>query len=193
MPDEPEAAGLLALMLLNESRVAARSVGGAIVLLQDQDRTGWDRTLIEEGHTIVRDCIRVGRPGPFQVQAAIQAVHCHAGTFEATNWSQIVTLYDHLYSLMPSPVVALNRAIAIAEIDSPAAALTVLDGLGPELENYYPLHAARAATLRRLGRSSEAKAAYERAATLTTSKADRQFFVTQINELAKRNGTDSSN
>ena len=115
MPDEPEAAGLLALMLLNESRVPARTVEGAIVLLRDQDRTKWDRSMIEEGHTIVRACIRRDQPGPFQLQAAIQAVHCDAASFEATDWRQIVALYDHLYRLMPTPVVALNRAIAIGE------------------------------------------------------------------------------
>src|SRR5947207_3198384 len=127
MPDEPEAAGLLALMLLSESRVPARTAEGALVVLRDQDRTKWDRTMIEEGHAIVRACIRRGRPGPFQLQAAIQAVHCAADSFEATDWHQIVALYDHLFSLMPTPVVALNRAIAIGVTEGPGAALSALD------------------------------------------------------------------
>ena len=124
MPDEPEAAGLLALMLLNESRVPARNAEGDLVLLRDQDRTTWDRTMIDEGHAIVRACIRRDQPGPFQLQAAIQAVHCEADSFEATDWDQIVALYDHLLSVMPTPVVALNRAIAIGESEGPAAALS---------------------------------------------------------------------
>ena len=184
MPDESEAVGLLALMLLNESRVPARRIGGAVVLLRDQHRTEWNRSLIDEGHALVRDCIRRGRPGPFQLQAAIQAVHCSAETFEATDWDQIVTLYDHLYSVMPSPVVALNRAIAIAEIEGPEVGLTALDVVGSELDNYYPLHAARASMLRRLGRRHAACVAYERAAQLATSNPDRDYFVAQLNELS---------
>src|SRR5204863_9150416 len=124
-----EAAGLLALMLLNESRAPARKEAGALVLLRDQDRTKWHRALIEEGHAIVRACIRRNQPGPFQLQAAIQAVHCAAGSFQATDWPQIVALYDHLFSVMPTPVIALNRAIAIAEIEGPASALTTLDAI----------------------------------------------------------------
>ncbi|HLA86087.1 MAG TPA: sigma-70 family RNA polymerase sigma factor, partial [Thermoguttaceae bacterium] len=119
MPNDPEAAGLLALMLLNESRMPARTAQGTLVLLRDQDRTRWDRTMIEEGHAIVRACVRRDRPGPFQLQAAIQAVHCNADSFEATDWPQIVALYDHLFSFMPTPVVALNRAIAIGETEGP--------------------------------------------------------------------------
>jgi RNA polymerase sigma-70 factor (ECF subfamily) len=122
MPDEPEAAGLLALMLLGESRVPARMAEGSFVLLRDQDRSNWDRGLIDEGQAIVRACIRRGQPGPFQIQAAIQAVHSHAETFEATDWPRIVALYDHLLMLMPTPVVALNRAIAIGD-DGPGVAL----------------------------------------------------------------------
>lgn len=186
MPDESEAAGLLALLLLNESRVPARRIGGAVVLLRDQHRTEWSRSMIDEGHAMVRDCIRRGRPGPFQLQAAIQAVHCSAETFEATDWDQIVTLYDHLYSVMPSPVVALNRAIAIAEIEGPEVGLTALDVVGSELDNYYPLHAARASMLRRLGRRHAACVAYERAAQLATSNPDRDYFVAQVHELSDR-------
>jgi RNA polymerase sigma-70 factor (ECF subfamily) len=144
--------------------------------------------MINEGHAIVRDCIRRGRPGPFQLQAAIQAVHCHAETFEATDWDQIVTLYDHLYSLMPSPVVALNRAIALAETEGPEAGLTAVDVVGRALDNYYPLHAARASMLRRLGRLYAASAAYERAAELATSSPDRDYFVAQLRELTDRAG-----
>jgi RNA polymerase sigma-70 factor (ECF subfamily) len=138
LPDEPEAAGLLALMLLSESRVPARTAEGALVLLRDQDRTKWDRTMIEEGHAIVRACIRRGRPGPFQLQAAIQAVHCHANSFQATDWPQIVALYDHLFSVMPTPVVALNRAIAIAEVEGPGAALATLDAIASDLDSETP-------------------------------------------------------
>ena len=185
MPDEPEAAGLLALMLLSESRVPARTAEGALVLLGDQDRTKWDRTMIEEGHAIVRACIRRGQPGPFQLQAAIQAVHCDADSFEATDWLQIVTLYDHLFSVMPTPVVALNRAIAVAEVHGPGAALTALDAIAPDLDNYHLMHAARGTTLRRLGQRDAAKAAFERAAHLAATEADRRFLAQQIEELAE--------
>jgi RNA polymerase sigma-70 factor, ECF subfamily len=189
MPDEPEAAGLLALMVLNESRVPARRLGGTLVLLRDQDRTEWNRGLIEEGHSIVRDCIRRGRPGQYQLQAAIQAVHCDAASFEATDWDQIVTLYDHLYDVMPSPVVALNRAIAITETEGPAVGLAALDLITLELDNYYPLHAARAAALRRLGRVEAARQAYERAIELATSNTDRDYFIKQLHELSDGGAT----
>jgi RNA polymerase sigma-70 factor (ECF subfamily) len=185
MPNEPEAAGLLALMLLNESRVPARTAKGALVLLRDQDRTKWDRTMIEEGLAIVRACIRRDRPGPLQLQAAIQAVHCEADSFEATDWQQIAGLYDHLYSVMPTPVVALNRAIAIGEMEGPGAALTLLDAIAPDLDNYHLMHAARGTTLRRLGQRDAAKAAFERAARLAVTDADRQFLAQQIQDLAE--------
>ena len=185
MPDEPEAAGLLALMLLSESRVPARREEGALVLLRDQDRTKWDRTVIEEGHAIVRACIRRDQPGPFQLQAAIQAVHCDADSFEATDWPQIVALYDHLFSIMPTPVVALNRAIAIGETEGPGAALTALDAIAPDLDNYHLMHAARGTTLRRLGQRDAAKAAFERAAHLAATEADRRFLAQQFEELTE--------
>jgi RNA polymerase sigma-70 factor (ECF subfamily) len=185
MPDEPEAAGLLAMMLLSESRVPARTAEGDLVLLRDQDRTKWDRTMIEEGHAIVRACIRRDQPGPFQLQAAIQAVHCEADSFEATDWHQIVALYDHLFSVMPTPVVALNRAIAIGESEGPGAALTALDAIAPDLDNYHLMHAARGSTLRRLGQRDAAKAAYERAAHLAATETDRRFLAQQIEELAE--------
>ena len=182
MPDEPEAAGLLGLMLLSEARVPARTAKSPLVLLRDQDRTKWNRTMIEEGHAIVRACLRRNRPGPFQLQAAIQAVHCDADSFEATDWAQIVALYDQLFSVMPTPVVALNRAIAIGEIEGPEAALAALDAVAPDLDTYHLLHAARGTTLRRLGRRDEAKAAFERAAGLAATEVDRQFLTQQIEE-----------
>jgi RNA polymerase sigma-70 factor (ECF subfamily) len=185
MPDEPEAAGLLALMLLSESRVPARTAEGALVLLRDQDRRKWDRTMIEQGQAIVRACVRRGQPGPYQLQAAIQAVHGDADSFEATDWPQIVTLYDHLLSVMPTPVVALNRAIAIAEIEGPGAALTTLDAIAPDLDNYHLMHAARGTMLRRLGQRDAAQAAFERATHLAATAADRQFLAQQIEELAE--------
>ncbi|MEA2001487.1 MAG: RNA polymerase sigma factor [Actinomycetota bacterium] len=183
MPDEPEAAGLLALMLLNESRMPTRTANGTLVLLRDQDRTKWDRTMIEQGHAIVRACVRRDQPGPFQLQAAIQAVHCDAESFEATDWHQIVNLYDHLFSIMPTPVVALNRAIAVGEVGGPEAALTALDAIAPGLDNYHLMHAARGTTLRRLGRQGAAKVAYERAAHLAATDADRRFLAQQIEDM----------
>ena len=185
MPDEPEAAGLLALMLLSESRASARIAEGAIVLLRTQDRNIWDRTMIEEGRAIVRACIRRNQPGPFQLQAAIQAVHCVADSFEATDWPQIVTLYDHLFSLMPTPVVALNRAIAIGEIEGPGAALAALDAIAPDLDNYHLMHAARGTALSRLGRREAAMVAFERAADLAPTEKDKRFLAQQIEELAQ--------
>jgi len=185
MPNEPEAAGLLALLLLSESRAPARTVEGAPVLLREQDRARWDLAMIQEGHAIVRACIRRGQPGPFQLQAAIQAVHCAADSFEATDWPQVVALYDHLFSVMPTPVVALNRAIAVAEVEGPGAALTVLDAIAPDLDNYHLMHAARGTMLRRLGQRDAAQAAFARAAQLAATEADRRFLAQQIEELAK--------
>jgi RNA polymerase sigma-70 factor (ECF subfamily) len=185
MPDEPEAAGLLALLLLSESRVPARTADGALVLLRDQDRTKWDRTMINEGHAIVRACIHRDQPGPFQLQAAIQAVHCAADSFQATDWPQIFALYDHLFSITPTFVVALNRAIAVAEIKGPAAALTMLDEIAPELDTYHLMHAARGTMLRRLGQREAAQAAFRCAAHLAATEKDRRFLTQQIEELAE--------
>jgi RNA polymerase sigma-70 factor (ECF subfamily) len=185
MPDEPEAAGLLALMLLSESRAPARTAEGEIVLLRDQDRTRWDRAMIEEGQAIVRACIRSGRPRSYQLQAAIQAVHCDADSLEATDWPQIAALYDSLFSVMPTPVVALNRAIAIAEIEGPGAALTTLDAIAPDVDDYHLLHAARGTMLRRMGRPDAALAAFERAAHLAATEPDRRFLAQQIRELGE--------
>jgi RNA polymerase sigma-70 factor (ECF subfamily) len=165
MPDEPEAAGLLALLLLSEARAPTRVADGSLVLLRDQDRSRWNRALIDEGQAIVRACIRRGQPGPFQLQAAIHAVHCNAATFEETDWHQIVAIYDHLYALMPTPVVALNRAIAIAEIEGPSAALDLIDQVAPDLANYHLMHAARGTYLRQLGQRDSAASAFQRAET----------------------------
>jgi RNA polymerase sigma-70 factor (ECF subfamily) len=175
MPDEPEVAGLLALLLLCESRRASRTrPDGRLVLLGEQNRSHWDRALIEEGQAIVRRCLRCNQPGPYQLQAAINAVHAGAATFEETNWSQIIALYDQLIAIAPTPVVALNRAIAIGEVEGPAAALALVDHL--ELEGYHPFHATRADLLQRLGRAREAAAAYKRAADLAPTDAERDFL-----------------
>lgn len=184
MPDEPEAAGLLALMLLNESRMGARRESGQVVLLGDQDREAWDRELIDEGQAIVRACIRRNHPGPFQLQAAIQAVHSQAATLEATDWDQIVALYDHLTLFLPTPVVALNRAIAVGERDGRAAGLEALDAIGPDLDGFHLMHAARATMLRELGRYREARAAFETAKELATSEEDRRFLSARIREMS---------
>jgi RNA polymerase sigma-70 factor, ECF subfamily len=175
MPDEPEVAGLLALLLLTESRRASRMrPDGSLVLLGEQDRRRWDRDLIEEGQAIVRRCLRRNQPGAYQLQAAINAVHADASTVEQTDWSQIVALYDQLLAVAPTPVVALNRAIAIGEVQGPAAALALVEEL--DLDNYHPFHATRADLLRRLGRNSEAAAAYERAAAIAPTAAEREFL-----------------
>ena len=183
MPDEPEAMGLLALMLLSESRAAARTVNGSPVLLADQDRSRWDVELIQEGHDLVRRCIRRGQPGPYQLQASIQAVHCAARSVEDTDWSQIVAIYDQLSILLPTPVVSLNRAIAVGERDGPAEALRALDGLATALDHYHPLHAARGTMLRRLGRLDEAKAAFTRANQLASTDIAQASISTQIEDL----------
>jgi len=175
MPDEAEVAGLLALLLLTESRRASRTgVDGSLVLLGDQDRTRWDREMIAEGQAILRSCLRRNQPGAYQLQAAINAVHADAPTLEATDWPQIVELYDQLLGVAPTPVVALNRAIAVGEVQGPTAALALVDQLN--LDTYYPFHATRADLLRRLGRHSEAEAAYQRAATLAPTDGERDFL-----------------
>jgi RNA polymerase sigma-70 factor (ECF subfamily) len=175
MPDEPEVVGLLAMLLLTESRRASRTrPDGSLVLLGEQDRKRWDRALIEEGQAIVRWCLRRNQPGAYQLQAAINAVHADAATVEQTDWSQIVALYDQLLAVAPTPVVALNRAIAIGEVEGPDAALAIVDEL--ELDNYCPFHATRADLLRRLDRNSEAAAAYERAAGMAPTDAERDFL-----------------
>jgi RNA polymerase sigma-70 factor, ECF subfamily len=174
MPDEPEVMGLLALMLLVESRRATRTRAGDLVLLADQDRGLWDSALIAEGQAIVRQCLRRNQPGPYQIQAAINAVHSDAPTADTTDWSQILQLYDQLLSLAPSPVVALNRAVAVAEVQGPQAALTLVDDL--DLGAYHVFHAIRADLLRRLGRDDEAVRAYEAAIAGTENATERDFL-----------------
>jgi RNA polymerase sigma-70 factor (ECF subfamily) len=211
MPDEPEVLGLLALMLLTESRRAARTTAdGELVLLADQDRSQWDRQLIDEGQAIVRQCLRRGQPGPYQIQAAINAVHSDtlppstepagpastspASTSPAstgagagqparpTDWAQIVQLYDQLMAVAPSPVVALHRAVAVAEVSGPAAALTLVDGLG--LDSYYLFHAVRGHLLGQLGRTAEAAAAYDAALARAGNAAERDFLRRRRAELS---------
>jgi len=188
MPDEPEAMGLLALMLLVEARRPTRtSADGAVVLLADQDRRLWDRPLIEEGRRLVRRCLLINRPGPYQLQAAINAVHSDAGSIEDTDWRQIVALYDQLLALHPSPVVALNRAVALGEVHGPAAALELVDEL--ELDSYHLFHVIRADLLRRLGRPAEAAAAYDAAIELTENATERAFL--EARRQAVRRVTDT--
>jgi RNA polymerase sigma-70 factor (ECF subfamily) len=181
MPDEPEAIGLLSLMLLTESRRPARiSADGTMVRLADQDRTRWDRELIGEGQGLVRACLRRNQPGPYQIQAAIAAVHADASSAEATDWSQIVSLYDQLSALRSNPVVALNRSVAVAELHGPTRGLAALAEIDPtSLDNYQPYHAARADLLSRAGHHQEAVAAYERAIELTTNPVELDFLVRQ--------------
>ena len=175
MPDEPEVSGLLALLLLTESRRQARTTAaGDLVLLPDQDRTCWDRDLIAEGQGIVRECLRRNQPGPYQLQAAIAAVHSDASDAARTDWRQILALYDQLYALAPTPVIALNRAIALAQVAGPAAALDAVDQL--DLADYHLYHAARADLLRRLDREDEARAAYDEALALAGNTAERAFL-----------------
>ena len=182
LPREPEVAGLLAVMLLTASRRAARlDTHGEIVRLMDQDRTTWDGGLIAEGQSLVRECLRINRPGAYQLQAAIQAVHADAATASGTDWPQIVLLYDQLLAIAPTPVVSLNRAAALAEVEGPARALAIVDGL--DLTDYYLFHAIRADLLRRLGRTADARGAYDRAVAATGNAAERAFLEARRHEL----------
>jgi len=182
LPDEPEPQGLLALMLLLESRRAARTTAdGAMVLLADQDRGLWDRRLIAEGQAIVRQCLARNEPGPYQIQAAINAVHSDAPRAEATDWRQIVALYDQHLASAPSPVVALNRAVAVAEVEGAEAALALVEGL--DLGGYRLYHAIRADLLRRVGRRAEASLAYGAAIALTENEAERGFLESRRRSL----------
>jgi RNA polymerase sigma-70 factor (ECF subfamily) len=175
MPDEPEVMGLLALMLLIESRREARvSAEGDLVRLADQDRGRWNRALIHEGHTLVRRCLARNRPGPYQIQAAINAVHSDAASAAETDWRQILRLYDQLMAMTPSPVVALHRAVAVGEVEGAHAALTLVDTL--DLDRYYLFHAIRADLLRRLGRHAEARHAYDAAIARSDNVAERDFL-----------------
>lgn len=189
LPDDGEVTGLLALMLLTDARRAARlSAGGALVTLQEQDRGAWDRALIAEGHSLVRERLAAvaagGRsPGRFQLLAAINAVHTAAPTARATDWSQIVALYDRLTTLDTSPIVRLNRAVAVAEVDGPEVALTEIDRLAEALDAYHAFHAARADLLRRLGRRSASRTAYDRAIELSGNPAERAYLTRRRDEL----------
>ena len=175
MPDEPEVAGLLALMLLIDARRAARTTAdGALVVLADQDRSRWDRQLIDEGQAIVRRCLRRNQPGPYQIQAAINAVHGDARTAADTDWGQIHQLYDQLIAVAPSPVVALHRAVAVAETDGPEAALALVDQ--HPLDRYHLFHTVRADLLRRLGRLDEAAVEYDAAITLCGNTAEQALL-----------------
>ena len=176
MPDEPEVIGLLALLLLTESRRPARTApDGSVVLLPDQDRTLWDRQLIAEGQALVRACLRRNQPGPYQIQAAINAVHSDAPTAYQTDWGQILALYDQLLAVAPTPVVALNRAVALAEVKGPEVALAAVDELDA-LPGYHLYHSTRADLLTRLGRHAEAADAYERALSLATNATEQAFL-----------------
>jgi len=181
MPDEPEVLGLLALMLLTDARRPSRVADGVLVALPDQDRSRWDRRLIAEGHDIVRACLRRGRPGRYQILAAINAVHTDAPSAEETDWRQVVALYDQLYAVDSTPVVALNRAVAVAEVDGPEAALAILDTL--DLQGYHAYYVTHADLLRRAGRPEGAVTAYERALELATNPAERAFLRSRLGDL----------
>ncbi len=182
MPDEPEVRGLLALLLLTEARRQARTgPGGSLVLLADQDRSQWDHGMIAEGHDLVRSCLRRNRPGPYQLQAAINAVHSDAPAAAQTDWKQILALYDQLISMAPTPVVALNRCVAFAEVHGPAPALELVDQLG--LDGYHLFHSTRADLLRRLGRRDDARSAYDAAIASTANRAERSFLQARRDNL----------
>ncbi|MHA6779489.1 RNA polymerase sigma factor [Pseudonocardia saturnea] len=182
MPDEPEVLGLLALLLLTEARRPARvGPSGELVTLAEQDRTRWDGALIAEGHELVRRCLRRDRPGPYQIQAAVNAVHTDG---PATDWPQVLALYDQLVALAPTPIVALNRAVALAEVHGPAAALAAVEGL--DLPGYHLLPATRADLLARLGRADEARAAYDEAVALAGNDTERAFLQDRRARLAPR-------
>ncbi len=191
LPDEPEVLGLLALLLLVASRRATRTTpDGDLILLADQERARWDRGLIAEGQVLVRECLRRNQPGPYQLQAAINAVHSDAPTAGATDWGQIVQLYDQLLALAPSPIIALNRAVAVAEIAGPGAALALVEGL--DLANYHLFHAIRADLLRRLGRTAEATLAYTAAIERTENAAEREFLRRSRQALTNQEPADTT-
>ncbi len=181
LPDELEVAGLLALLLLTEARREARVRNGQLVPLGEQDRAGWDHALVAEGHALVRVCLAANRPGRYQILAAVNAVHTDAPTAADTDWAQVVALYDQLTRLDPSPIVALNRAVAVAELDGPEVALALVDRL--PLTGYHAWHATRADLLRRLGRTAEAKDAYDAAIDATANSAERAYLSRRRGEL----------
>jgi RNA polymerase sigma-70 factor (ECF subfamily) len=184
MPDEPEVLGLLALMLLIESRRTARTgASGELIRLPEQDRSLWDAALVAEGQELVRRCLRRGAPGPYQVQAAINAVHSSAPTAADTDWGQIVQLYDHLLTLTPTPVVALHRAVAVAEVQGPAAGLALVEQLSG-LDTHHMFHAVRGDLLRRLGRDAEAVRAYRAALPLASTITEQEFLKRAAAEIS---------
>ena len=181
MPAEAETMGLLALMLLHHSRRHARAdENGDLVLLEDQDRARWDQEMIDEGLAIIDAAVEMRRPGPYQVQAAIAALHAQAPRPEDTDWPQIATLYRGLTAMLPSPVIELNRAVAVAMADGPDAGLALMQPLADELDRYHLFHAARADLLRRSGRSIEAKAAYRQALALVTNPIERRYLMQRL-------------
>ena len=182
MPNEPEVWGLLALLLLTEARRQARTgLDGSLVLLADQDRGRWDRDLMAEGADLVRACLRRNRPGPYQLQGAISAVHSDAATAAQTDWGQILALYDQLIAIAPTPVVALNRCVAVAELRGPSEALALVDEL--DLDGYHLFHSTRADLLRRLGRRDDARAAYDAAIARTANRTEQSFLRHQRDSL----------
>jgi RNA polymerase sigma-70 factor (ECF subfamily) len=184
MPDEPEALGLLALMLLQDSRRDTRvSAEGELVLLEDQDRSRWDRAEIEEGTALVGWALRLARPGPYQIQAAVAALHAGADRPEDTDWGQIALLYGRLAELQPTPVVALNRSAAVAMAEGPERGLELMDPLAGALDRYHPFHSARADLLRRLGRHEESAEAYRRALALASNEVERRFLERRLREV----------
>jgi RNA polymerase sigma-70 factor (ECF subfamily) len=186
MPDEREVRGLLALLLVTDARRATRTdASGRLLLLAEQDRTAWDRALIEEGHQLVLGALRGGNPGRFGLQAAIAALHAQAPSYAETDWPQVLTLYDGLLRVWPSPVVALNRAVAVTMVHGPAAALAEIETLESDgrLAGYRYLPATKADLLRRLGRDDEAGAAYRAALELTDNEAEREFIAKRLAEL----------
>jgi RNA polymerase sigma-70 factor (ECF subfamily) len=185
MPEDGEAAGLLALMLLTEARRPARiSVSGDLVTIDEQDRAAWDSALVAEGHRLVRERLATGvAPGRYQLLAAINAVHTSARDIRDTDWSQVVALYDQLVSIDPSPIVVLNRAIAVAELDGPEVAFSIVDRLEDELAGYHAYHATRADLLRRLGRSRDSRAAYDRAIELAGNTAEAAHLTRRRDKL----------
>jgi RNA polymerase sigma-70 factor (ECF subfamily) len=181
LPTEPEVAGLLALMLMTDARRRARFADGVLVPLTEQDRATWDGAAIAEGLALVRECLAVNRPGVYQIQAAVNAVHSTARTSEDTDWSQIAALYAQLSALSPSPVVELNRAVAISELDGPAVGLAAVDHLS--LEGYHAWHVTRAELLRRLGRADDARSAYDAALALVDNPAEAAYLTRRRDEL----------
>jgi RNA polymerase sigma factor (sigma-70 family) len=185
MPDEPEPMGLLAMMRLHLARGAARfAADGSLILLPDQDRSRWDRVAIHEASDLLERALRMGRPGPYQLQAAIVAVHAGSPRHAETDWRQVVALYDRLFALQPTPVVALNRALALAELQGPAAGLAAIEPLAERLEAYHLFHAARGELLRRLGRAEEAANANRRALALTDNPAERRLLEQRLASAA---------